>query len=83
MRKDELKKNEFFRSNEFWYGYFDEGIKIELEKFEKDVIKNGNKSKYFNWFFIHGDNLDLKKNNYERFADDLGMPRLNLNQNPT
>ena len=23
----------------------------------------------------------MKKNNYERFADDLGMPRLNLNQN--
>ena len=44
-----------------------------------DVIKNGNKSKYFNWFFINGDNLDLDKNNYERFADDLGMPRLNLN----
>ena len=46
----------------------------------QDVIKNGNKSKYFNWFFIHGNDLDLKKNNYERFADDLGMPRLNLNQ---
>ena len=39
--QNELKKNEFFRSNEFWYGYFDEGIKIELEKFEKDVMKNG------------------------------------------
>ena len=55
-------------------------ISYDNEIFQ-DVIKNGNKSKYFNWFFIHGDNLDLKKNNYERFADDLGMPRLNLNQN--
>ena len=53
-------------------------ISYDNELFQ-DVIKNGNKSKYFHWFFIHGDHLDLKKNNYERFADDLGMPRLNLN----
>lgn len=45
----------------------------------KDVMLNGNKSKYFKWFFINGENIDLINNNYERFADDLGMPRLNLN----
>lgn len=54
-------------------------ISFDNEIFQ-DVVKNGNKSKYFDWFFIHGDDLDLKKNNYERFADDLGMPRLNLNR---
>ncbi len=44
-----------------------------------DVMEKGRASTYFHWFFIHGDDLDLKSNNYERFADDLGMPRLNLN----
>ena len=44
-----------------------------------DVIKNGAKSKYFNWFFIKGDKVFEEKMNYETFASCYYLPRLNLN----
>ncbi|MCF0116715.1 MAG: alpha-glycosidase [Bacilli bacterium] len=53
-------------------------ISIDNELFQ-DVIRNGNNSKYFKWFFIHGDHLDLTKNNYAKFGEVVSMPRLNLN----
>lgn len=53
-------------------------ISIDNDMF-KDVIKNGKKSKYFDWFFIKGENVNLKECNYERFADEIKMPKLNLN----
>lgn len=51
--------------------------------FFQDVIKNGKKSKYFDWFIIHGDKVDLKKKNYETFAGCLTMPKLNMNNEKT
>ena len=51
--------------------------------FFQDVIKNGKKSKYFDWFIIHGDKVDLKKKNYETFAGCLTMPKLNMNNEET
>ena len=39
--QNEVRKNEFFRSSEFWYKHFDESIEKELANFEKDIIKNG------------------------------------------
>lgn len=53
-------------------------ISIDNELF-KDVIKNGKKSKYYDWFFIKGEKVNLEKTNYERFADEIKMPKLNLN----
>lgn len=45
----------------------------------EDVIKNGNKSKYYKRFFIHGKNVNLETKNYEKFAYSWYMPRLNVN----
>lgn len=45
----------------------------------KDVIEKGNNSKYFNWFFIHGEKINVDGSNYEKFANCPGLPRLNLN----
>ena len=45
----------------------------------KDVVKNGNKSKYYDWFFIDGDKVDENRVNYETFASCCYLPRLNLN----
>lgn len=66
-----------------------EGIKIILdavfnhvsEKFEpfKDVIQFGDKSKYFHWFYIKGNQINHEKNNYECFASCEYMPKLNTN----
>lgn len=53
-------------------------ISIENDIF-KDVIKNGYKSKYYKWFFIHGKHVNLITKNYETFAYTRIMPRLNLN----
>lgn len=46
-------------------------------KIFKDVIKNGKKSKYFNWFMINGDKVDSVNINYLCFANVKNMPRLN------
>ena len=43
----------------------------------QDVVKNGRDSKYYDWFIIDGDKLDLKKRNYECFAHCEYMPKLN------
>ena len=43
----------------------------------QDVIKQGKKSKYFNWFIIDGEYPDPKKMNYECFAACNYMPKLN------
>ena len=43
----------------------------------QDVVKNGKKSKYFNWFYIDGDKPDFKKRNYLTFANVGNMPKLN------
>lgn len=63
------------------------GIKIVLDavfnhcsdkmtEFE-DVVKNGKTSKYFDWFIVDGDKLDMKNRNYECFAHCEYMPKLN------
>ena len=43
----------------------------------QDVIKNGKKSPYFDWFVIHGDKIDREKVNYECFASCAYMPKWN------
>lgn len=43
----------------------------------QDVIKNGRNSKYFDWFIINGDQIDLKNINYECFASCQYMPKWN------
>lgn len=48
-------------------------------EFFKDVIKNGKNSKYFDYFYVHGDQVDLKNRNYETFAYAPYLPRLNIN----
>lgn len=45
----------------------------------EDVIKHGNKSKYYKWFYVHGKRVNLLTKNYETFAYTKFMPRLNLN----
>jgi cyclomaltodextrinase / maltogenic alpha-amylase / neopullulanase len=45
----------------------------------QDVIKNGIQSRYWNWFFIEGEQVDLKQVNYETFANQIrSMPKLNI-----
>ena len=43
----------------------------------QDVLENGRKSSYYNWFFINGDKPDQKSMNYETFAACEYMPKLN------
>ncbi len=44
----------------------------------QDVVKNGKRSKYYDWFMIDGDKPDFKKCNYETFARKVAyMPKLN------
>lgn len=43
----------------------------------KDVVKKGRKSKYYDWFIVHGDKADEEKVNYETFATTRFMPKLN------
>lgn len=45
----------------------------------QDVVKNGKKSKYYDWFFVDGDKPEYKKRNYLTFADVASMPKLNTN----
>ncbi|BBF43209.1 neopullulanase [Lachnospiraceae bacterium KM106-2] len=42
-----------------------------------DVIKKGKQSKYWNWFFVEGDKVNLAKPNYKMFAFVPYMPKLN------
>jgi cyclomaltodextrinase len=44
----------------------------------QDVVKNGEKSNYKDWFFLDGFPVDLQKVNYVTFADGVrNMPKLN------
>lgn len=43
----------------------------------QDVLKNGKKSPYFDWFIINGDEIDTEKGNYEYFSVCKYMPKLN------
>lgn len=45
----------------------------------QDVVKNGRKSKYYDWYFVDGDKPDKDKLNYLTFADVWMMPKLNTN----
>lgn len=45
----------------------------------EDVKRYGKKSKYYDWFYIDGDEVDMKKGNYESFGVAKFLPRLNLN----
>lgn len=45
--------------------------------FFQDAVKNGRKSPYWDWFFVHGDHIDLNKPNYEYFSVCPYMPKLN------
>ncbi len=45
----------------------------------QDVVKQGKKSKYYDWYFVNGDKPDRRKLNYNTFADVWGMPKLNTN----
>ncbi len=67
----------------------EKGIKIVLDavfnhcsresEFFQDVIKNGEKSKYYNWFYIEGKEISLTSLNYKTFAYEGKMPKLNTN----
>lgn len=66
--------------------YHRNGIKVILDgvfnhcgyNFKKfqDVIKNGKKSAYFNWFYIDGDAINSEQINYECFGYYDRMPKL-------
>ncbi|MCI2110861.1 MAG: glycoside hydrolase family 13 protein [Bacilli bacterium] len=43
----------------------------------QDVIKNGSRSPYYDWFIIHGAEVDVRKPNYEMFASCSYMPKIN------
>lgn len=43
----------------------------------QDVLQNGKKSKYFDWFVVKGDEISQDKVNYETFAACSYMPKFN------
>ena len=43
----------------------------------QDVLKNGKRSRYFDWFLIHGDRVDRQAVNYECFSSCAYMPKWN------
>lgn len=43
----------------------------------RDVVKNGKKSPYFDWFIIRGDAIDTEAGNYECFGACKYMPKFN------
>jgi len=45
------------------------------EQFQ-DVIQNGQKSPYWNWFYINGEEIDVEHINYECVGDYKWMPKL-------
>lgn len=48
----------------------------------QDVVKNGKKSKYKDWFHLHGFPVDMETINYETFANHVAtMPKLRT-ENP-
>ncbi len=51
-------------------------VSDQCQQFQ-DVLKHGKKSKYFDWFIIHGDAVDQKIVNYECFSSCNYMPKWN------
>ncbi|MCY0895834.1 MAG: glycoside hydrolase family 13 protein [Alicyclobacillaceae bacterium] len=50
----------------------------EFGRFQ-DVVRHGEDSPYFDWFFIHGKKVEFEKVNYETFANRTrNMPKLNV-----
>lgn len=49
---------------------------MKMTEFQ-DVLSNGKKSAYYNWFLIDGEYPDPEKMNYECFASCNYMPKLN------
>lgn len=45
----------------------------------QDVVTNGRKSKYYDWYFVYGDKPSWDKGNYNTFCDVKMMPKLNTN----
>ena len=45
----------------------------------QDVVKNGKKSKYYDWYFVYGNKPTKSKVNYNTFAGVWSMPKLNTN----
>lgn len=43
----------------------------------RDVIENGRRSKYFDWFVVRGDEISPEQDNYDCFAACRYMPKLN------
>lgn len=43
----------------------------------RDVLEKGKRSRYFDWFVIHGDRADMQALNYECFASCPYMPKWN------
>jgi neopullulanase len=43
----------------------------------QDVVKNGKRSKYYDFYIVHGDKPDKEKRNYETFGSVAMMPKLN------
>lgn len=88
---DYFKIDSHFGSNKLFKEFVNimhkNGIRVILDgvfnhissesKIFKDVVKKGKKSKYFNFFIIYGDKVDLEKVNYSCFASVKYMPRLN------
>lgn len=48
-----------------------------MEQFQ-DVLKNGKKSPFFDWFVIHGEEAQSEPCNYECFASCSYMPKINM-----
>jgi cyclomaltodextrinase len=45
----------------------------------QNVLAKGHDSRYWDWFFIHGDFVDTNKVNYETFSNNVWtMPKLNV-----
>lgn len=49
---------------------------IDFKPFQ-DVVKNGSRSKYFDWFFIDGDHVEFNPINFQAFGYVPYMPKLN------
>ena len=44
----------------------------------QDVVKHGQDSPYWDWFYIHGDKVDLEKANYWTFSLAKYLPKINV-----
>lgn len=47
--------------------------------FFQDVVRRGKESPYWDFFWIHGDRVDMERGNYEMFASCKTHPKINLN----